>query len=297
MVEIKGIIPPVLTPMKEDEEIDYQELRNQVNRLLKAGVHGIFACGTNGEGYALDWKEKEKVLETVIDETAGRTLVYGGIGCVTTRETIRLAKRAEAMGCDVLSVITPWFAKASQKELYEHYKSIAEGVCLPILLYNIPARTGNALETDTVRQLSEIDNIVGIKDSSGNFEQMLQYMEATKDSGFVVLSGNDSLILKNLIAGGAGGIAGCANVYPENMVAIYENFVKGDLERAQQAQDAIQSFRSCFCYGNPNTIVKTAAAMLGWNVGKCRAPFDYVSDEGMKVLARILQENSVLGLK
>lgn len=297
MFEIKGIIPPIVTPMNTDESINLNELRNQVNRLINAEVHGIFAIGTNGEGYALNEDEKEKVLETVVEETAKRVPVYAGVGCITTRDTIRLARKAEKMGCDVLSVITPSFAQASQEELYEHYKAIAEAVQLPIVLYNIPARTGNALATSTVERLAAIHNIVGVKDSSGNFDQMLQYIEATKDMNFTVLSGNDSLILWNLLAGGSGGIAGCANVYPENMVNIYEAFRKGDLEQARAAQDRIRSFRNCFRFGNPNTIVKTAVAMLGYPVGNCRSPFYHISEEGIEAIKCVLTANEKLGMK
>lgn len=297
MFEIKGIIPPIVTPMNTDESINLNELRNQVNRLINAGVHGIFAIGTNGEGYALNEDEKEKVLETVVEETAKRVPVYAGVGCITTRDTIRLARKAEKMGCDVLSVITPSFAQASQEELYEHYKAIAEAVQLPIVLYNIPARTGNALATSTVERLAAIHNIVGVKDSSGNFDQMLQYIEATKDMNFTVLSGNDSLILWNLLAGGSGGIAGCANVYPENMVNIYKAFRKGDLEQARAAQDRIRSFRNCFRFGNPNTIVKTAVAMLGYPVGNCRSPFYHISEEGIEAIKCVLTANEKLGMK
>lgn len=297
MFEIKGIIPPIVTPMNADESINLNELRNQVNRLINAGVHGIFAIGTNGEGYALNEDEKEKVLETVVEETAKRVPVYAGVGCITTRDTIRLARKAEKMGCDVLSVITPSFAQASQEELYEHYKAIAEAVQLPIVLYNIPARTGNALATSTVERLAAIHNIVGVKDSSGNFDQMLQYIEATKDMNFTVLSGNDSLILWNLLAGGSGGIAGCANVYPDNMVNIYEAFRKGDLEQARAAQDRIRSFRNCFRFGNPNTIVKTAVAMLGYPVGNCRSPFYHISEEGIEAIKCVLTANEKLGMK
>ena len=297
MTEIKGIIPPIITPMNEDETINERELASQVNRLIEAGVHGIFAFGTNGEGYALDRDEKERVLSVVIETTAGRVPVYAGTGCITTRDTIEMSRMAERMGADVLSVITPSFAAASQEELYIHYKRVAESVHIPVVLYNIPARTGNALSPSTVSRLAEIDNIVGAKDSSGNFDNMLQYIELTKDKDFCILSGNDSLILWNLLAGGGGGIAGCANVYPENMVAIYEKFAAGDLEGARKAQDAIRSFRNCFKYGNPNTIVKTAVAMLGYPVGKCRAPFNQISQEGLDAIHKVLTENKEAGLR
>lgn len=298
MVEIRGIIPPIITPMHEDESINEAELRNQVNRQIEAGVHGLFPFGTNGEGYILSEAEKELVLAIVIEETHGRVPVYAGTGCISTKETIRQSKMAQRLGADVLSIITPSFAAASQNELYEHYKTVAAAVDMPIVLYNIPARTGNAIAPATVARLAEIDNIVGAKDSSGNFDNMLQYIEQTRGiEGFSVLSGNDSLILWNLLAGGSGGIAGCANVYPGNMAQIYNRFVAGDLEGARQAQDAIRSFRNCFKYGNPNTIVKTAVGLLGYPVGKCRAPFNQVPQEGIEALGKVLAENKAAGME
>ena len=156
--------------------------------------------------HILSDKEKEKVLSVVIEEAAGRVPIYAGTGCVSTKETIEMSKLAQRLGADVLSIITPWFAKASQEELAEHYTAVAEEVELPIVLYNIPARTGNALAPKTVKKLAQLPNIVGVKDSSGNFDNMLQYIEATREMDFAVLSGNDSLILWNLMAGGTGGV-------------------------------------------------------------------------------------------
>ena len=297
-LELRGIIPPIVTPMNEDESINEQELRNQVNRQIEAGAHGIFPFGTNGEAYILSEEEKERVLAIVIEETNKRVPVYAGTGCISTKDTIRLSKKAQELGADVLSIITPSFAAASQEELYQHFKAVAEAVDMPIVLYNIPARTGNAISPATVKRLSKIKNIVGVKDSSGNFDNMLQYIEVTRDrEDFVVLSGNDSLILWNLMAGGSGGIAGCANVYPEVMVSIYENFKAGNIEKARQAQDSIRSFRGCFKHGNPNTIVKAAVDMLGHPVGKCRAPFNYIPQVGIEELKTVLEENKNKGMK
>lgn len=294
---LKGIIPPVITPMNEDETVNEQELRRQVNRLIEAGVHGLFPFGTNGESYILSEKEKEQILSVVVDENRGRVPVYAGSGCIGTKDTIRMSQMAQSLGADVLSVITPWFAKASDEELYEHYCAVAKSVKIPVVLYNIPARTGNAISPALAQRLSEVENIAGIKDSSGNFDNMLQYLEKNRGKDFVVLSGNDSLIYWNLLAGGSGGIAGCANVYPETMASIYDLFMQGDLEGARKAQDSIRSFRDCFKYGNPNTIVKTAVAMLGYPVGKCRAPFDKIPPEGIEAIRRVIEENRKLGMK
>lgn len=298
-VEIKGIIPPILTPMFDDERVNEGELRNQVNRMIDAGVHGIFAFGTNGESYALTDAEKERILEIVVEETAHRVPVYAGSGCITTTETIRMSRRAMELGADVLSVITPYFAAASQEELYRHYREVADAVDLPIVLYNIPARTGNALSPATVARLAkDAPNIVGAKDSSGNFDNLKQYIELTTglDKDFSVLSGNDSLILPALVFGGKGGIAGCANVFPHTMVAIYEEFIAGNFEKAKEVQDSIRPFRDCFKYGNPNTIVKLSTGLLGYPVGGCRRPFRSLSDEGMTRLKTVLAACTANGL-
>ena len=297
-VEIKGVIVPLLTPMNADETINEKELRNQVNHQIESGIHALFPLGTNGEAYILSREEKEQVLKIVVDEAKGRVPVYGGTGCVSTKETIELSLKAKEIGIDVLSIITPSFAAASQDELYEHYREVAEAVDLPIVLYNIPARTGNALAPATVEKLSKIPNIVGVKDSSGNFDNMLQYIEKTRyRKDFAVLSGNDSLILWCLLAGGRGGIAGCANVFPSTMASIYDTFVAGDLEKAREIQDSIRSFRDCFKFGNPNTIVKTAVSLLGFPVGKCRKPCCQVPEAGIEAIKKVLEASAAKGMK
>lgn len=298
-VPIRGIIPALITPMYPDESVNFDELRRQVNRQIDGGVHAIFCFGTNGEGYILNGEEKKQVLETVIDEVKGRVPVYAGTGCISTKETVAQCKMAADAGADVLSIITPSFAAASQDEIYEHYKTVAEAVDLPIVLYNIPARTGNAIAPATVARLSKIDNIVGAKDSSGNFTNILGYIDAGKareNGGFAVLSGNDQLIIWNLLAGGTGGIAGCANVYPHTMASVYDLFMAGKIEEAKEANASIASFRACFKYGNPNTIVKTAVALLGYEVGKCRAPFNQVPEAGIEALKKVLTENAAKGM-
>lgn len=291
-VAIKGIICPILTPMNQDESINEAELHNQVNRLIEAGIHGLFAFGTNGESYALTPEEKDRVLKIVVEETNRRVPVYAGTGCITTKETIETSLRALELGADVLSIVTPFYAAASQDELYDHYMETAAAVDMPIVMYNIPPRTGNALAPATVARLAkDAPNIVGVKDSSGNFDNMKQYIERTAvlEKEFSVLSGNDSLILPALVFGGTGGIAGCANVFPGTMVEIYEAFAAGDFERAKRVQDSVRMFRACFRYGNPNTIIKIATAMLGYPVGSCRKPFCKLSSEGMEELTRVLE--------
>ena len=300
LCEIKGIISPVITPMYSDPEqtVNHEQLRRQVQRLLAGGVHGIFPLGTNGEAYALSFKEKEEVLATVIDEVKGRVPVYAGTGCITTADTIRMSRRAQEMGADALSIITPSFALASQKELYDHYTAVAKAVDLPIILYNIPPRTGNKLLPETVEKLArDVDVIMGAKDSSGDRENLKAYIDRTRDleKPFSVLAGNDGNILYCLENGGTGGIAGRANIWPATVASIYDHFVAGDLDKARQAQEAVAKIQPVFKFGNPNTIIKKAVSLMGYPVGDCRRPFCYLCDEGLEALKQVLEETKDLG--
>ena len=222
---------------------------------------------------------------------------YAGTGCPGTKATIALSLKAKELGVDVLSIISPYFAAISQKEIFEHYKAIAEAVDLPIVMYNMPARTGNNIDPATAAELAKIPNIAGIKDSSGNWDNLKGYIEATKGMDFSVLSGNDSLILPALKEGGAGGITAVANIYPETMVSIYRRFLAGDIAGAEEAQNSIANIRACFKFGNPNTVTKKATNLNGNPVGPCRAPFCYLSDEAVAEIARTLEADRAKGMR
>lgn len=283
MTEIKGIIAAMQTAMHEDGSINEKELRRQIDRQIEAGVDAVFCLGTNGEFYIMSMEEKIRVMEIFVDQVKGRVPVYAGTGCISTEETVSLSKKAEEIGVDVISVITPYFAAISQEELYQHYAAAAKAVSLPVVMYNIPARTGAALAPSTVGRLAkDFSNIAGVKDSSGNFNNILQYIQATKDMDFSVLSGNDALILWTLLAGGKGGITAIANILPTIMVSIYQYYLKGDLENAKKAQNSISKIRDCFQYGNPNSVVKCATNLIGQPVGPCRKPFGLLSEEAVK---------------
>ena len=294
--KVKGIIAAMVTSMNEDETLNEAEIRRQVNRQIAAGADAVFCLGTNGEFYIQSEEEKLRVISIVVDEVAGRVPVYAGTGCPGTNATIELSLKAKALGVDVLSIISPYFAAISQKEIYEHYKAIAEAVDLPIVMYNMPARTGNNISPETCAELAKIENIAGIKDSSGNWENLKGYIEATRGMNFSVLSGNDSLILPTLKEGGHGGITAVANIYPHVMVSIYQKFVAGDIAGAEEAQNSIANIRACFKFGNPNTVTKKATNLTGNPVGPCRAPFNYLSDEAVEVIKKTLAEDAAKGM-
>ncbi len=276
-MRVNGIISAMLTPLNDDESINEAELRNQVNRQIKAGVAAVFCLGTNGEFYAFDKEEKKKIIDIVVDEADNRVPVLAGTGCITTSETIELTDYAKDAGVSAVSVISPYFAGISQEGLYQHFSTVADECRMPVIMYNIPARTGVNIHYETVKRLADNPYIVGIKDSSGNFDNTLRYIEETP-SDFIVLCGNDSLILWTLMAGGNGGISGVTNIFPEHMVSIYKKFAEGDFEGAKKAQDQIRCIRDCFTGYNPNSVVKRAAVLLGYPVGPARSPFD-IDDE------------------
>jgi len=286
MLQPKGIITPILTPLTDDEKFNEKEYRNQINRLIKAGVSGIFPLGTNGEFYAFSKEEKIEIMKVAVDEVKARVPVYAGTGCTTTKETIELSKIAKDLGVDVVSIISPYFVGISQDDLYRHYSAIAESIDLPILLYNIPARTGNNIDYKTVEKLAKYENIIGIKDSSGNFDNTLKYIENTNER-LAVLAGSDSLILWTLMAGGAGAISGCSNVFPELMVSIYKLWSEGKIAEANEAQQKIRPFRNVMQMGNPNSVVKRAVNLLGYPVGPAREPSNCIDpkiDQALKAV-------------
>lgn len=288
---IEGIISAMVTPMHQDGSVNEAELRNQIHRHIRAGADGIFCLGTNGEFYILNSQEKIRIMEICVEEAKGRVSLYAGTGCIGTKDTVELSKTAERIGFDAISVITPYFAALDQKQLFGHFAAVAEAVDIPIVLYNMPARTGVNIAPETLSRLAgKYDNIRGIKDSSGNFSNILQYIAQTDPEKFSVLSGNDALILWTLLAGGKGGITAIANILPELMVRIFKYYQAGDLPAAKKAQEAIAPIRACLQYGNPNTIVKRAANLIGQPVGPCREPFAAISQETERAIADVIEK-------
>lgn len=268
----KGIIPALLHPFDENEEVDYRKLRIHVRRMLSAGVHGVFCLGTNGEFYALTEAEKYKIVETVIDEVNGKVPVYAGSGEIATRTVIKLTNGFQKMGVAAVSIITPYFINLSQHELYSHFAKIAENTELPIILYNIPIRTHINLETETVAALAEdFRNIIGIKDSSGDINLIKSYINQTPDN-FSVLCGNDGLILDALLIGATGAVAGTANVIPNILLGLYNSFTEGNYDKARMWQRRITPLRADGNLFTSPGVIKVQANIAGYDVGKSRMP-------------------------
>jgi 4-hydroxy-tetrahydrodipicolinate synthase len=295
-VKLRGIIPPVVTPFTAEQELDLPGLRRHIDLMLARGVHGIFVLGTTGEFYALDDGEKQKVVADAIAHVGSRSPVFVGTGAETTREVIRLTRMAEKEGAAGVSVITPYFIKPNQNELFDHFRRVAESTKLPVVLYNNPGTcAGLSIEPDTVAKLAEVPNIIGIKDSSGDLQNTIEIIRATPREKFSVLNGRDTLILAALQAGVQGAIPASCNIAPELCVGIYESFVKGDLEAARQFQSRLHPVRMAMSLGTGNSAVKESMAILGRSAGPMRSPVAAFGEAQKAKLKAILEKSGLMG--
>jgi 4-hydroxy-tetrahydrodipicolinate synthase len=289
----KGIIPAMVTPVTLDGKVNVEALRKLTNYLIKGGVHGLFPVGSQGEFYALTFEEKKRVIEVVVEETNRRVPVYAGTGAVTTREAIGLTKMAEEAGVSAVSILTPFFIRPNEKELFEHYSAIAKSTRLPILLYNNPQRTGVNISAEFVARASRIENIVGIKDSSGDLTLTSEYIRRTNER-FSVLAGRDTLIYGTLCYGGKGAIAATANVAPKVVVEIYEAFQAGDWKRSLEAQFRLAPLRLAFDLGTFPVVIKEALNLIGVDAGVGIPPVGGISSKAKEELKEILKRMDLL---
>ncbi len=292
-LEPKGIIPAMVTPFDDKDRINRAVLQELVGYLIDARVHGLFAIGSQGEFYALTKQEKRRITEIVVEEADQRLPVYIGTGAMTTKEAVSLTRAAERIGADAVSVITPCFISPSEDELYEHYVTIASSTKLPVLIYTNPSRTGIAMSPTLVARLSTVDNIAGIKDSSGDLSLTAEYIRNTGPD-FSVLVGRDTLIYGALLYGAKGAIAATANVAPRLVVEIYEAYMRGDLENARRAQARLAPLRSAFGLGSFPVVIKDALELMGIRVGTTRAPVRSLDKPRQQKLREILEQLELL---
>ena len=288
-----GIIPAMVTPLMRDDAINEPALRKLTNYLIEGGVHGVFAMGSQGEFWAFSAEEKRRVWEIVVEETNRHVPVYAGTATVTTRETIALTRLAEQVGVDAVSILTPFFVSPNENELHEHYRAIAASTRLPVLLYGNPARTGVKISPNLVARLAQIDNIVGIKDSSGDLELTAEYIRVAPPD-FSVLMGRDTLIFGALQYGAKGAIAATANVAPRLVVKIFECFKAGDIAGAKRAQEMLAPLRHAFSWGTFPVVIKEALDLMGMEGGPGRAPVGPLTSEQRERLKGVLRDMGLM---
>ena len=266
---IKGVVVPMLTPIDKDEMIDEDKIRKQVDFVIEGGVSGILAYGSNGEFYMIEEDEMQRGLELIIDQAAGRVPVYMGIGAISTKKCIRLAKMGIEKGAAGISVLQPMFLKPTEEELFQHFKAIAESVPdKPMLLYNNPGRVGYTLSGNLVERLAhEVDNIVGMKDTSGDITQTEEFIRRTRDVGFKVFGGKDTLLFASMCHGAVGGVCTTANYMPELIVDIYNKYVAGDIQGSLEAQFKLNPIRLSMDGGSFPVATKDMANLRGQDMG------------------------------
>ena len=269
---LNGIITAMVTPFESSGNIDIKATEILIEKLIANGVQGIFVLGTNGEFHVIENDMKIKFAKKVVEIVAKRVPVYAGAGGNSTDEVIKLGKQMIAVGVDALSVITPYFVSLKENELYNHYQMIAENLAIPIVLYNIPKNTGINLSFELVSKLSKISNIIGIKDSSGDINNIAGYIDNTSRDEFSVLSGSDSLILKALKLGATGAISATSNLLTTNNVQIYKQFIAGNLDKAEQWQQSLEEFRRILKYASTPSVLKQSLSLAGIDVGLPRLP-------------------------
>lgn len=286
-----GIIPPVITPFTEDGKFNESVFRKVINFLIKEGVHGIFPMGTTGEFYAFSKDEVKHIFEVAVDEVKGRVPVYGGTSQISTRGTIELVHIAEEAKVDAVSVLTPMFVSQTQDELYDFYKTVASNTKLPVIMYNNKPKTNVTIAPETVARLSEIENIVGVKDSTGDFTNSAEYIRLTRgNKNFTVLVGRDTLIYAGLCYGAGGAIASCANVAPRIVADIYDKFKAGDLKGALEAQFVLNPLRIASNMGTFPEVIKEGLELQGFPVGKCLSPIKPLCAQDREKLQAVLKD-------
>ena len=266
---IKGVIVPIITVIDEDEKIDEAGMRRQVEFVIKGGLHGILAFGSNGEFYQIEEDEMERGLEIMIDQAAGRVPVYFGIGAINTKKCVRLAKMAAAHNVAGISILQPMFLKPTEDELYTHFKTIADAVPdVPVLIYNNPGRTGYTLSGGLVEKLDhQVPNIVGMKDTSGDMTQTEEFIRRNRDIDFKVFGGKDTLLYVSLCCGAVGGVCTAGNFMPELITEVYNKFVEGDLEGSKEAQFKVNPVRLSMDAASFPVAAKDMANLRGLEIG------------------------------
>ena len=280
----KGSFVAMITPFTESGKVDEKGINELVGFHIKNGTDGIVPCGTTGESPTLSHEEHKRVVEITIKAVSGRIPVIAGTGSNSTREALELTSHAKEAGADGALIVVPYYNKPTQKGLYLHYKEIADNVDIPIIVYNVPSRTGVNLLPETLAKLAELENIVAVKEASGNLEQMAQIVELCGDK-ITLLSGDDKLILPVLSIGGQGVISVVANIIPADVANVIREFEQGNYKTAQDIFiSKVYPLSSAMFYETNPIPVKTSVQLMGLPAGNLRLPLTPMIDDNLAKL-------------
>jgi len=290
----KGSFVAMITPFTESGKVDEKGINELVGFHIKNGTDGIVPCGTTGESPTLSHEEHKRVVEITINAVAGRIPVIAGTGSNSTWEALDLTSHAKEAGADGALIVVPYYNKPTQKGLYLHYKEIADNVDIPIIVYNVPSRTGVNLLPETLAKLAELENIVAVKEASGNLEQMAQIVELCGDK-ITLLSGDDKLILPVLSIGGKGVISVVANIIPADVANMVREFEKGNYQTTQDIFiSKVYPLSSAMFYETNPIPVKTSVRLMGLPAGNLRLPLTSMSDDNLAKLKSDLVKFNLL---
>ena len=281
----EGIIPALVTPFNDELNVDYKGIEKNLEFLEKY-VDALVPAGTTGEAATLSYQEHIDVVKHVAE--VSKLPVIGGAGSNSTKEAIFLAKEVEKAGADAAMLVTPYYNKPNAEGLYLHYKTVAESVSIPVIIYNVPSRTACNITPDVVERLAEIDNIIGIKEASGNLKQVCEIINRTPDD-FILLSGDDFLTFPILCLGGKGVISVAANVAPQMMKELYDAFKSGNMDKAREMHYRLMPLYSALFIDTNPIPVKKALELMGMPAGKPRPPLVELSEEKTEKLRKVLE--------
>jgi 4-hydroxy-tetrahydrodipicolinate synthase len=291
-MKLQGCYVAIVTPFTSDGQVDETGLRGNIEFLIEHGVSGIVPCGTTGESATLSWDEHNRVVDIALEQVQGRIQVIAGAGSNNTRESIAAAKHAQQKGAQAILCITPYYNRPTQEGLYQHYKMIATTVDIPIVLYNVPSRTGVNMLPQTVERLCEFRTIVGVKEASGNLVNVSEIHKRCGDR-LAILSGDDALTLPILACGGKGVISVVANIWPEKMVAMIDAFEKGDMAAALSLHETLLPVSNAMFIETSPGPVKTAMNHLGLAAGPLRLPLVGMESSNRTKLLAVLSESGI----
>ena len=285
----EGVFPALITPFLKTagKDLDVDGLRSNIAFLVDSGVHGLVPCGSTGESATLSFAEHEKVVEITLEEAKGKVPVLAGTGSNNTTEAIKLTKAAKNAGADGVLVISPYYNKPNRSGLIKHYHALAD-LDIPVIIYNVPGRTGQNLAPDLIGELAKHPGIAGIKEASGDINQISSIIELTRDEDFAVISGDDNMTLPIMSLGGTGVISVAANIFPVPMIAMYNAMKKGDWKAARDIHYHLSPlFKAMFIESNPIPI-KKAVELKGMAAGPVRLPLDEASVSTVQKLKEVL---------
>jgi 4-hydroxy-tetrahydrodipicolinate synthase len=283
----QGCGTALVTPFRSDLSLDEETLRRLVRRQIEAGIHFLVPCGTTGENPTLSREEHLRVVEITLAEAQGKTPVLAGCGGNDTREVVELARDLEGLGADGLLVVTPFYNKPTPEGLYQHYRAVARATRLPIVVYNVPGRTGLNVEPATLARLAEIETVVGVKEASGNISQIAAIFQAVPAS-FAVLSGDDAITLPVIALGGVGVISVVSNEVPFAMARLTSLTLEGDFPAAREVQRRLHALMEInFVESNPGP-VKAAMGLMGLLEPAFRLPAVYPRPESVRKIEKVL---------